>query len=326
MARFVDRVVIHTRAGNGGNGCASVHREKFKPLGGPDGGNGGRGGSMVLVVDPQVHTLLDFHFHPNVDAPHRQAGRRATTATAPPATTSRYGCPTAPSSSTRAAGCWPTWSARAPASWPPRAAAAAWATPRWPPRARKAPGFRAAGRAGPGPRPDAGTQDRRRRRPGRLPVGAASPSLVVGDLGGQARRSPTIRSPPWPPTSAWSRAGEQHVHRRRRPRPDPRRLRGPRSGTGIPAAHRTLRGAGARRRLRDPGARPRPDLRHRRPRSRARRVSAHPAGGFDAGRPRRPAACGGAQQDRRAGGAGSSPTSSGPRSHSAAGRCSRCRR
>ncbi|NBP85823.1 MAG: hypothetical protein EBU54_11795, partial [Mycobacteriaceae bacterium] len=39
MARFVDRVVIHVRAGNGGNGCASVHREKFKPLGGPDGGN-----------------------------------------------------------------------------------------------------------------------------------------------------------------------------------------------------------------------------------------------------------------------------------------------
>src|SRR5580693_7884616 len=54
MPRFVDRVVIHTRAGSGGNGCASVHREKFKPLGGPDGGNGGRGGSIVLVVDPHV--------------------------------------------------------------------------------------------------------------------------------------------------------------------------------------------------------------------------------------------------------------------------------
>src|SRR6185295_6734350 len=52
MPRFVDRVVIHARAGSGGNGCASVHREKFKPLGGPDGGNGGRGGSIVLVVAP----------------------------------------------------------------------------------------------------------------------------------------------------------------------------------------------------------------------------------------------------------------------------------
>jgi len=67
MPRFVDRVVIHTSAGNGGNGCASVHREKFKPLGGPDGGNVGRGGSVILVVDPQVHTLLDFHFHPGVN-------------------------------------------------------------------------------------------------------------------------------------------------------------------------------------------------------------------------------------------------------------------
>ncbi len=74
MPRFVDRVVIHARAGNGGNGCASVHREKFKPLGGPDGGNGGRGGSVVLVVDPQVHTLLDFHFHPHVSAPSGKQG------------------------------------------------------------------------------------------------------------------------------------------------------------------------------------------------------------------------------------------------------------
>jgi GTPase len=74
MSRFVDRVVIHARAGSGGNGCASVHREKFKPLGGPDGGNGGRGGSIVFVVDPQVHTLLDFHFHPHVDAPSGRQG------------------------------------------------------------------------------------------------------------------------------------------------------------------------------------------------------------------------------------------------------------
>lgn len=74
MPRFVDRVVIHARAGNGGNGCASVHREKFKPLGGPDGGNGGRGGSVVLVVDPQVHTLLDFHFHPHVVAASGKQG------------------------------------------------------------------------------------------------------------------------------------------------------------------------------------------------------------------------------------------------------------
>src|ERR671929_1649709 len=74
MSKFVDRVVLHATAGAGGNGCASVHRGKFKPLGGPDGGNGGRGGSVVLVVDPAVHTLLDFHFHPHITAPSGRQG------------------------------------------------------------------------------------------------------------------------------------------------------------------------------------------------------------------------------------------------------------
>jgi GTPase len=66
---FVDRVVLHVSGGRGGNGVASVHREKFKPLGGPDGGNGGDGGSVVVRVDPQVTTLADFHH-----SPHRSAG------------------------------------------------------------------------------------------------------------------------------------------------------------------------------------------------------------------------------------------------------------
>ena len=69
MTTFVDRVELHVAAGNGGHGCASVHREKFKPLGGPDGGNGGGGGDVTLVVDPQVTTLLDYHH-----TPHRRAG------------------------------------------------------------------------------------------------------------------------------------------------------------------------------------------------------------------------------------------------------------
>jgi len=68
MSRFIDRVVLHVSAGKGGNGCASVHREKFKPLGGPDGGNGGNGGDVVLEVDEGVHTLLDFHFHQHAQA------------------------------------------------------------------------------------------------------------------------------------------------------------------------------------------------------------------------------------------------------------------
>lgn len=62
---FVDRVVLHLRAGRGGRGCVSVRREKFKPLGGPDGGNGGNGGDIILVADPQVTTLLDYHRRPH---------------------------------------------------------------------------------------------------------------------------------------------------------------------------------------------------------------------------------------------------------------------
>ncbi|MDF0532328.1 GTPase ObgE [Tsukamurella sp. 8F] len=74
MSRFVDRVTVHATAGNGGHGCASIHREKFKPLGGPDGGNGGNGGSVVFEVDPQVHTLLDFHFRPHLKATNGKPG------------------------------------------------------------------------------------------------------------------------------------------------------------------------------------------------------------------------------------------------------------
>src|SRR5687767_9482941 len=61
---FVDQVTLHISAGRGGNGVASVHREKFKPLGGPDGGNGGPGGSVILRVDPDVTTLIDYHHSP----------------------------------------------------------------------------------------------------------------------------------------------------------------------------------------------------------------------------------------------------------------------
>jgi GTPase len=64
MAEFADRALLRIKAGDGGHGCASVHREKFKPLGGPDGGNGGRGGDVVLEVHPSVATLLDFHRRP----------------------------------------------------------------------------------------------------------------------------------------------------------------------------------------------------------------------------------------------------------------------
>ncbi len=75
MTSFIDRVVIHAHGGDGGNGCASIHREKFKPLGGPDGGNGGRGADVVLLVDPGINSLLDLHHHPHRRAGHGQAGQ-----------------------------------------------------------------------------------------------------------------------------------------------------------------------------------------------------------------------------------------------------------
>ena len=68
MVTFVDRVVLHVKGGDGGHGAASIRREKFKPLGGPDGGNGGNGGSVILRVDAGLTTLVEYH---------RQSVRRA---------------------------------------------------------------------------------------------------------------------------------------------------------------------------------------------------------------------------------------------------------
>jgi GTPase len=65
---FVDEVDIHVSAGNGGNGCLSFRREKFVPRGGPDGGDGGAGGSVYIVATPTKNTLIDFRFHPEFDA------------------------------------------------------------------------------------------------------------------------------------------------------------------------------------------------------------------------------------------------------------------
>ena len=99
VTTFVDRVVLHVAAGDGGNGCASVHREKFKPLGGPDGGNGGAAATSILVVDPQTTTLLDYH-RARTAGPTTASRARASIATAPTATTWSCRCPTAPWSPT----------------------------------------------------------------------------------------------------------------------------------------------------------------------------------------------------------------------------------
>lgn len=137
MTTFVDRVELHAAAGNGGHGVASVHREKFKPLGGPDGGNGGRGGDVILVVEQSVTTLLDYHHHPHRKATNGQPG----------AGDNRSGkdgedlvlpVPDGTVVLDKAGNVWPTSSVRAPPSSPTRVAAVGSATPRWrPPVARR---------------------------------------------------------------------------------------------------------------------------------------------------------------------------------------------
>ena len=59
---FLDYVKIFIKAGNGGNGKVSFHREKFVPNGGPDGGDGGNGGDIVFVADKDMNTLVDFKY------------------------------------------------------------------------------------------------------------------------------------------------------------------------------------------------------------------------------------------------------------------------
>ncbi|KFJ03207.1 GTPase ObgE [Bifidobacterium thermacidophilum] len=68
MADFVDRVTVHVKGGDGGNGSAGIRREKYKPLAGPNGGNGGDGGSVIFVADENANSLLDYRF-----IPHRTA-------------------------------------------------------------------------------------------------------------------------------------------------------------------------------------------------------------------------------------------------------------
>jgi GTPase len=65
---FIDRATIFVRAGRGGDGCISLRREKYIAKGGPDGGDGGRGGDVLIVADPQANTLIDLTHHPHYRA------------------------------------------------------------------------------------------------------------------------------------------------------------------------------------------------------------------------------------------------------------------
>ena len=75
MPLFVDQAPFAAKAGNGGNGCVSFHREKFLLNGGPDGGDGGHGGSVVLLADGNMHTLLDFRVKAKYWAENGEDGR-----------------------------------------------------------------------------------------------------------------------------------------------------------------------------------------------------------------------------------------------------------
>jgi len=71
---FIDRVVVKVKAGDGGSGITSFRREKFVPMGGPDGGDGGRGGDIIIVGDSNLSTLLDYTYRDSWTAPSGDHG------------------------------------------------------------------------------------------------------------------------------------------------------------------------------------------------------------------------------------------------------------
>lgn len=73
--KFVDSVVVYARAGDGGNGCVSFRREKHVPYGGPNGGDGGKGGDIILMADREVDSLIQLYFTPHQNAEHAEHGR-----------------------------------------------------------------------------------------------------------------------------------------------------------------------------------------------------------------------------------------------------------
>lgn len=72
---FIDKAKIFVKAGDGGNGCVAFHREKFVPMGGPSGGDGGKGGDVILLADKDLHTLMDFKYKKHYKAQRGQNGQ-----------------------------------------------------------------------------------------------------------------------------------------------------------------------------------------------------------------------------------------------------------
>ena len=71
---FVDHIKIHAKAGKGGRGAVAFRREKFVPRGGPSGGDGGDGGSVILRADPNVDNLVNYYYQSNLKAPSGDGG------------------------------------------------------------------------------------------------------------------------------------------------------------------------------------------------------------------------------------------------------------
>ena len=297
MAEFVDQVTLHLLAGHGGNGCVSVHRERFKPLGGPDGGNGGDGGDIVLVADPQVTTLLGL---PPQSAPQVR----------------RTGSPGMGDNRSGASGeevvlavpvgtvvkdadgevlidlDTPGRPLRRGPGGQGGLGNAALATSK-----RKAPGFALLGT--PGFEGDVRLELKTLADIALVGYPSAGKSSLIAALSSarpEDRRLPLHHPEPEPRRR---RGGGDPLHDRRRPGPHRGRQRGQGARARLPPPHRALHGAAARARLRDPRARPRPDQRPRRHPHRARGLSGARRSGAAAGAP----AADRAEQGRRARGA-----------------------